>query len=445
MPDVASSGSVDVITTISETPAPIELSDVPGSCNFNDGKSKTEETPQAPDVVPPAPVELDAIDKIRNFFEAKFNLGGTSLTGGDDGDRDRVLKTVDLDGLVEHWKAGGFKRIVTMVGAGISTCEYMADIWIHVFFSDHSYVPFNCHLHWSTCWYNVQLLLTIDCPPILDTAAGIPDFRSPGTGLYNNLRKYKLPYPTAIFDIDYFVHQPKPFFALAKELYPGQFLPTPCHYFIRLLHDKGQLHRHYTQNIDTLDRIAGIPDAQLVEAHGTFHTNHCVKCRHEYTQTWMKAQIFGDRLPKCERCAALVKPDIVFFGENLPERFYELPERDLGTECDLLIVMGTSLEVHPFAGLVDMVGDRCVRLLINREAVGVGGRRGEGFQFGLEGNRRDVLWEGDCDEGIWWLADQLGWKAELEELIRVEGERIEEEKSGSESEAKGVNCDCEQK
>lgn len=204
-------------------------------------------------------------------------------------------------------------------------------------------------------------------------------------------------------------------------------MPTPCHYFIRLLSDKGLLHRHYTQNIDTLDRIAGIPDERLVEAHGTFHTNHCVKCRREYTQAWMREKIFADQLPKCERCASLVKPDIVFFGENLPDRFYELPERDLGTECDLLIVMGTSLEVHPFAGLVDMVGERCVRLLINRDAVGVGDSRGEGFQFGRKGNRRDVLWEGDCDEGIWWLANELGFKGDLEGLIRAEGTVIEKE------------------
>lgn len=255
------------------------------------------------------------------------------------------------------------------------------------------------------------------------TAAGIPDFRSPGTGLYNNLKKYKLPYPTAIFEIDYFVHKPRPFFALAKELYPGNFRPTACHYFVRLLNDKGLLLRHYTQNIDTLERIAGIPDERLVEAHGTFHTNHCLDCRRAHSLEWMREQIFADKLPRCQRCGSLVKPDIVFFGENLPERFYTLPERDLG-ECDLLIVMGTSLEVHPFAGLVDLVNDRSVRLLINRETVGVGMSMLQGFQFGREHNDRDVLWQGDCDAGIWWLADELGMKVELEELISTETARL---------------------
>lgn len=71
------------------------------------------------------------------------------------------------------------------------------------------------------------------------SAAGIPDFRSPETGLYHNLQKYNLPEPQAIFEINFFRQNPKPFFMLAKELYPGSFKPTISHYFIRLLHEKG--------------------------------------------------------------------------------------------------------------------------------------------------------------------------------------------------------------
>ncbi|KAF3848061.1 hypothetical protein F7725_021089 [Dissostichus mawsoni] len=81
----------------------------------------------------------------------------------------------------------------------------------------------------------------------ISTSAGIPDFRSPGTGLYANLQKYNLPYPEAIFQIDYFKKHPEPFFALARELYPGQFKPTICHYFMKLLKDKGHLRRCYSQ------------------------------------------------------------------------------------------------------------------------------------------------------------------------------------------------------
>lgn len=182
-----------------------------------------------------------------------------------------------------------------------------------------------------------------------------------------------------------------------------------------MLHERGLLLRHYTQNIDTLERIAGIPDEKLVEAHGTFHTNHCLGCKKPYSMEWMKEQIFKDIVPTCEECNSFVKPDIVFFGEDLPDKFYQLPDKDF-EKCDLLIIMGTSLEVQPFASLVDRVNPNCVRLLINREAVGnkLTALRSyifsEGLHFHTPGNKRDVCWLGDCDDGINFLAEELGLK-----------------------------------
>ena len=81
-----------------------------------------------------------------------------------------------------------------------------------------------------------------------------PSHRTPGTGLYDNLQQYHIPEPSAIFDITFFVRNPKPFFMLAKELYPGKYSPNIVHYFVRLLQEKGLLLRNYTQNIDGLDR-----------------------------------------------------------------------------------------------------------------------------------------------------------------------------------------------
>ena len=78
--------------------------------------------------------------------------------------------------------------------------------------------------------------------------------RTPGTGLYDNLQQYKIPEPSAIFDLDYFWYDPRPFFCLAKSLYPGNYQPNYVHYFVKLLHDKGLLLRMYTQNIDGLER-----------------------------------------------------------------------------------------------------------------------------------------------------------------------------------------------
>ncbi|CAF3095286.1 unnamed protein product, partial [Rotaria sp. Silwood2] len=90
-----------------------------------------------------------------------------------------------LDKLIESIKNCQYKRIVILVGAGIST------------------------------------------------ASGIPDFRTSGTGLYDNLQRYNIPYPEAIFELNYFNRNPKPFFDLAKELYPGKYFPNINHYFIR--------------------------------------------------------------------------------------------------------------------------------------------------------------------------------------------------------------------
>ena len=209
----------------------------------------------------------------------------------------------------------------------------------------------------------------------ISTSAGIPDFRSPETGLYSNLSKYNLPYPEAVFDISYFRNTPNPFFVLAKELYPGLFRPTKCHYFIRLVAKENLLLRHYTQNIDTLERVAGIPDGLLVEAHGSFATASCVgrfgeeneddsdnddkpinnehveessqpphayiePCGKAYTQEWVKEKIMSNTIPECVECGGIVKPDITFFGEALPARFHSLYPTDF-READALIVIGT--------------------------------------------------------------------------------------------------------
>ncbi|KAJ1630296.1 DHS-like NAD/FAD-binding domain-containing protein [Pavlovales sp. CCMP2436] len=91
----------------------------------------------------------------------------------------------------------------------------------------------------------------------LSTAAGIPDFRTPGSGLYYQLEKYDLPNPQAVFSIDYFRVRPEPFHMLAREMWPGKFAPTAAHAFIKMLADKGKLLRCYTQNIDGLERLAG--------------------------------------------------------------------------------------------------------------------------------------------------------------------------------------------
>ena len=237
----------------------------------------------------------------------------------------------------------------------------------------------------------------------ISTSAGIPDFRSPDTGLYANLARLNLPYAEAVFDISYFRQNPEPFYTLAHELYPGKYRPTITHSFIRLLHDKGLLLKHFTQNIDCLDREAGVPGDKIVEAHGSFARQSCIECSRPYPEEELRRHVHERTIPRCENCKGLVKPEIVFFGEQLPPDFFK--SRMLPFESDLIIVMGTSLTVQPFASLPSMVRETTPRVLINKERVG-------GFGSGKD----DVLLIGDCDDGVRRLAEACGWLDELEAL-----------------------------
>ncbi|OLY85771.1 NAD-dependent protein deacetylase sirtuin-2 [Smittium mucronatum] len=255
--------------------------------------------------------------------------------------------------------------------------------------------------------------------------------------------------------------------------------PTISHYFIKLLADKKLLKRTYTQNVDMLERLAGIDPELVVEAHGSFITAHCInpKCKTEYSLDWVRNKISANDskseidssndikinnsatksdskdsttvtkdkaddssckildskykqdvvVPLCEVCSSYVKPDIVFFGEQLPDRFYKLSSKDFRA-CDLVLVMGTSLKVYPFAGLVDLAR-KSTRYLINNEVVGYKDQ----FKFVNEPKvsqntqpkdkhsfktpkHSDYLYLGNCDDGCMDLATALGWKPELDKL-----------------------------
>ncbi|ORY31583.1 DHS-like NAD/FAD-binding domain-containing protein [Naematelia encephala] len=277
----------------------------------------------------------------------------------------------------------------------------------------------------------------------ISTSAGIPDFRSPETGLYHNLQALNLPFPEAVFELGYFKRNPVPFWTLAKELYPGKHFPTPAHYFFPLLAKHDVLLRVFSQNIDTLETLAGLEREQIVEAHGSFASSHCLSCGKEASGEYVvRSGVRHGQVVKCDedagkgkkgKCGGLVKPDIVFFGEGLPKRFFDrLKDLD---ECDLLIVIGTSLQVQPFASLVERVGDHVPRLLINREPVGpfekIPSSRSSGLSTSLaeilkrggtsktqaHGHGRDFFWQGDADDGVRRLAQELGWEDELEKAI----------------------------
>lgn len=106
-------------------------------------------------------------------------------------------------------------------------------------------------------------------------------------------------------------------YAFSKALDPHHFRPTLGHSFIRLLETRGLLQVCFTQNIDGLERKAHITPARLVEAHGSFATQHCIDCREPFDEAEMKRRITEGRVTHCESCGGLVKPDIVFFGESV--------------------------------------------------------------------------------------------------------------------------------
>jgi len=278
------------------------------------------------------------------------------------------LKTFDIQGIANYIQDYKAKRIVVLCGAGIST------------------------------------------------SVGIPDFKT----LYASDRCKDLPSRTAFFEIDYFQENPSAFYALAKEIWPGGAQPSPAHYFIYLLHLKGVLLKCYTQNIDTLERQAGVPDEVCVYAHGNFDACHVVGQSWDITvdsSELKKALDNGTWEELNARKGGLVKPKISFYGESLPQRFYET--RDEVKDCDLVIVLGTSLGVAPFKELVGSANSDAPRLLINADAVGKCEDLQNGFRYHLEGEGdcRDVFQDGDIDSAIRSLAAALGWGDDLSKLI----------------------------
>ncbi len=178
----------------------------------------------------------------------------------------------------------------------------------------------------------------------VSTASGIADFRGPD-GLYKWAEeKYYLPYPEALFDLNYFADDPRPFFDLSKNLFLLDSQPGKCHKLIARLEDLGKVNTVVTQNIDMLHQKAG--SRNVVACHGSYEKAHCLGCRKSYELQDIEKDILEDRIPRCS-CGGVIKPDVVFFGEALPQEFYTL--MDNPPETDLVLILGTSLKVQPAA------------------------------------------------------------------------------------------------
>ena len=291
----------------------------------------------------------------------------------------------------------------------------------------------------------------------ISTSLGIPDFRSKNTGLYAQLEHLGLADPQEVFDINLFREDPSIFYSVARDILPSSKTFSPTHAFIRLLQDKGKLLTNFTQNIDNLESHAGISPSKLIQCHGSFATATCIECRHHVSGDVIYKDLKSGIIPRCEAClrrmraeqnttgtkrkrshhshsrkkrshsfsdtdsgeddniavAGVMKPDITFFGEDLPSAFHtRLVDHDR-EKVDLVLVIGTSLKVAPVSEVVGVLPKDVPQIYINRDPCGH-------VNFDV-----DLL--GECDVVVKELCHRAGWHLQHEMVTRkaIEVENIE--------------------
>ncbi|GAB5368733.1 hypothetical protein AAMO2058_001345200 [Amorphochlora amoebiformis] len=253
------------------------------------------------------------------------------------------------------------------------------------------------------------------CGAGISVSCGVPDFRSEG-GLYDIIGDLGLglPQPECLFDLEYFRDEPQAFYTFASRLLPKNeeksFSPSVTHRFLKALHLNKKLLRIYTQNIDGIEALAGIPNKEIVKCHGTLETARCLTCKKKYTLKDIRASITNGIVPYCEkahrrtgrRCGGVIKPDVTFFGEPVHPMVNKLLHKDY-EKIDMLLVIGTSLSVAPISEIVQYFPAHISRILINREPVSPrkqSNRPWSGF---------NVEMLGFCDTVISSLVVELGW------------------------------------
>lgn len=192
----------------------------------------------------------------------------------------------------------------------------------------------------------------------VSTPSGIPDFRSEGTGLWSRDE------PMEVASLSTFRTAPERFYAwfrpLADRIFNAE--PNPAHRALADLEAAGHVHCVATQNIDMLHQKAG--SRNVVELHGTLATLSCSQC-YEQTDSKKVLSAFIERgeIPHCHCCGAVLKPDVILFGEQLPQKAWFEAQR-AARNCDLMVVAGSSLEVLPVASLPMQALDRGSHLII---------------------------------------------------------------------------------
>ncbi len=177
--------------------------------------------------------------------------------------------------------------------------------------------------------------------------SGIPDFRTPETGLWAKVD------PMEVAHIDVFEREPERFWSYYRPRFEtlGDKEPNRAHEALAELERRGLLAGVITQNIDRLHRAAG--SRNVVEVHGSIETSTCRDCDASYGMEEVEALFGAAGIAECVSCGGAVKPGVVLFGEMLPEAAM-MRAQGLAASADLMLCIGSSLVVHPVAGLPEM-------------------------------------------------------------------------------------------
>ena len=181
----------------------------------------------------------------------------------------------------------------------------------------------------------------------ISVPSGIPDFRTPGEGLWENVD------PMEVASIGAFHSDTRRFWDFYRPRFHmlADKRPNRAHEALAELEARGLLAAVITQNIDRLHRAAG--SRNVVEVHGTIETSSCTSCRSRWPLEEVDELFDGDGIATCTACLGKVKPDVVLFGEMLPMEAIE-QARILAESADLMLCVGSSLEVYPVAGLPEL-------------------------------------------------------------------------------------------